>query len=139
MVETSFDRVMERLIMANIERAKMQGRTLANYGSFVTSGFLPGRKTWRNFRNEMHLAAMHNPQIAKILAPAFEAASQQLKAEVTRGFVPEDLGEQAAWLIHDHAIGSSVIHGLHPHIAELDHRVMLVHLAKYLQPGAAVA
>lgn len=133
LIEKSFARVMETLISANIELAKSRGRSMESYGQFVNAGLLPGRKIWRNFRSEMHLAALHSPEIASIMAPAFTATAQQLQADIARDHVPAELAEAASWLMHDQAIGISVLFGLLPRIADLDHRVMLLNLNKHLQ------
>lgn len=133
LIENSFARVMENLINANIQLAKRHGRTLESYGQFVNAGLLPGRKLWRNFRSEMHLNALHNQEIARIMAPAFTATAQQLQADIAREHVPEELAEAASWMMHDQAIGISVLYALLPRIAELDHRVMLLNLNKHLQ------
>ena len=133
LVERSFTKIIERLISANIELAKSKGRSLESYGTFVNAGLLPGRKVWRNFRSEMHLEAMHNQDVARMMAPAFTATAQQLQSEITRDHVPEHLAEAASWLMHDQAIGISVLFGLLPRIGELDHRVMLLNLNKHLR------
>jgi AcrR family transcriptional regulator len=133
LIEKSFARVMETLISANIELAKSRGRSMESYGQFVNAGLLPGRKIWRNFRSEMHLAALHSPEIASIMAPAFTATAQQLQSDIARDHVPAELAEAASWLMHDQAIGISVLFGLLPRIANLDHRVMLLNLNKHLQ------
>ena len=133
LIEKSFARVMETLISANIELAKSRGRSMESYGQFVNAGLLPGRKIWRNFRSEMHLAALHSPAIASIMAPAFTATAQQLQSDIARDHVPAELAEAASWLMHDQAIGISVLFGLLPRIADLDHRVMLLNLNKHLQ------
>lgn len=133
LIESSFGKVMERLIAANIELAKTKGRSLESYGTFVNAGLLPGRKVWRNYRSEMHLEAMHNVDVAKLMAPAFTAASEQLQADITRDHVPAPMAEAASWLMHDQAVGISVLFGLLPRIGELDHRVMLLNLNKHLR------
>lgn len=133
LVEKSFSQVMERLISANIQLAKRQGQTLETYGTFVNAGLLPGRKIWRNFRSEMHLEAMHNREIALVMAPAFTATSQQLQADIAREHVPEEMAEAASWLMHDQAIGISILFGLLPRIGELDHRVMVLNLKEHLR------
>jgi AcrR family transcriptional regulator len=132
LIERSFAKVMERLIAANIQLAKSRGRSLESYGTFVNAGLLPGRKIWRNFRSEMHLEAMHSKEIAQLMAPAFTATAQQLQADIVREHVPDHLAEAASWLMHDQAIGISVLFGLLPRIGDLDHRVMLLNLNKHL-------
>lgn len=133
LIETSFSKIIERLISANIELAKSKGRSLESYGTFVNAGLLPGRKIWRNFRSEMHLEAMHNHDVARMMAPAFTATAQQLQSDIAREHVPESLAEATSWLMHDQAIGISVLFGLLPRIGELDHRVMVLNLDKHLQ------
>ena len=139
LIESSFSKVMESLIRANIELAKTKGRSLESYGTFVNAGLLPGRKIWRNFRTEMHLEAMHNRDVARILAPAFAATAQQLQSDIARVHVPAQMDEAASWLMHDQAIGISVLFGLLPRIGELDHRVMLLNLNKHLRAQGQTA
>jgi hypothetical protein len=67
------------------------------------------------------------------MAPAFTATAQQLQSDIVRDHVPAELAEAASWLMHDQAIGISVLFGLLPRIADLDHRVMLLNLNKHLQ------
>jgi hypothetical protein len=75
---------------------------------------------------------MHSKEIAQLMAPAFTATAQQLQADIVREHVPDHLAEAASWLMHDQAIGISVLFGLLPRIGDLDHRVMLLNLNKHL-------
>ena len=136
LIESSFDKVMQKLIAANIELAKAKGRSLESYGTFVNAGLLPGRKVWRNYRSEMHLEAIHNPRVAELMNLAFTKTSEQLRVDIAKVHVPSSLAEAAAWLMHDQALGISVLFGLLPRIGDLDHRVMLLHLEKHLRKAA---
>ncbi len=133
LIEKSFSRVMEQLINANIELAKEKGRSLESYGTFVNAGLLPRRKVWRNFRSEMHLEALHNESVAKVMAPAFTATAKQLQEDIARQHVHPSMAEAASWLMHDQAIGNAILFGLLPRIGELDHRVMLLQLKEHLR------
>ena len=113
-----------------------QGTGVDQYGIAVNAGFGSDRETWRNYRIEMHLAAMHDEGLAEMMTPGFEETAGLLQASAEKMGVPTEKAAALAWFMHVHAIGISLLFAVMPSISAIDNRYMARHLGALLRSHA---
>lgn len=133
LIEKSFAQAIEDIVSGNVAMIEAQGTGVDQYGFAVNAGFRSDRDTWRNFRIEMHLAAAHNPGLAKLMEPGFERTARLLEDSALRMGVNAQVAAALAWFMHVHAIGISMIFAVMPAVSQLDNRYMTRHLGSLLR------
>ena len=123
LIERSFVTAIENIVGKNVQMVADQGIGIDQYAMTVNAGYGENRKTWRNFRTEMHIEAAHNKALAKFMESGFETAAGFLEGSFIEFGAPEPVAHRIAWFLHSHAIGISIIYNLLPEIAEHDNRV----------------
>ena len=124
LVQTSFNAAIEGIIAKNLETAEATGLGIDAYALTVNAGYGDQRKTWRNFRTEMHLEAAHNPDLAKYMEKGFETTAGFLEKSFVATKIMPPISHALAWYLHSHAIGISLIYNVLPEIASHDNRIM---------------
>lgn len=124
LIERSFEVAIQNIVAANVETVKSEGIGPDQYAMTINSGFGENRKTWRNFRTEMHLEAAHNKKLAGYMEAGFEETARFLEDNFVAFGSPREFAAAMAWFLHSHAIGTSMIFNQVPEIANYDNRVM---------------
>ena len=133
LIESSFSQAIREIVLGNVALIESQGTGVDQYGFAVNAGFGTDRETWRNYRIEMHLAARHNPKLAKMMAPGFEETAKLLEDSAIRMGATTQTAAALAWFMHVHAIGISMIFAVMPKVAHQDNRYMSRHLGSLLR------
>ena len=133
LIESSFSQAIRDIVSGNVAMIEAQGTGVDQYGFAVNAGFGADRDTWRNYRIEMHLAARHNPSLARMMAPGFDETAKLLEDSATRMGSTPDSAAALAWFMHVHAIGISLIFAAMPSVALQDNRYMTRHLGSLLR------
>lgn len=124
LVEHSFAVAIDDIVAKNVEMVIAEGIGPDKYALTINSGFGDNRKTWRNFRAEMHLEAVHNKGLAGYMESGFEKSAKFLEDSFVSFGAPRTFGTAMAWFLHSQAIGISLIHNQLPEIAGYDNRIM---------------
>lgn len=124
LIQSSFTRAISRIVSRNVEVVAARGLGIDEYALTVNAGYGPNRKTWRDFRTEMHIEAAHNPELAKFMEGGFETAAKFLEDSFKEFGIPEHLATPIAWFLHSHAIGISMIYNVLPEVDQIDYRIM---------------
>ena len=124
LIQSSFTRAISRIVSRNVEVVAERGLGIDQYALTVNAGYGPARKTWRNFRTEMHIEAAHNPELAKFMEGGFETAAKFLEDSFKEFGIPAQLATPIAWFLHSHAIGLSMIYNVLPEVDQIDYRIM---------------
>lgn len=124
LIQSSFTRAISRIVSRNVEVVAQRGLGIDQYALTVNAGYGPARKTWRDFRTEMHIEAAHNPELAKFMEGGFETAAKFLEDSFKEFGIPEHLATPIAWFLHSHAIGLSMIYNVLPEVDQIDYRIM---------------
>jgi AcrR family transcriptional regulator len=124
LIQSSFTRAIARIVSRNVEVVAARGLGIDEYALTVNAGYGPARKTWRDFRTEMHIEAAHNPELAKFMEGGFETAAKFLEDSFKEFGIPEHLATPIAWFLHSHAIGLSMIYNVLPEVDQIDYRIM---------------
>jgi AcrR family transcriptional regulator len=132
LVEASFAKAINDIVNGNVAMIDSYGRGVDQYGLAVNAGFTKQREVWRQYRTEMHLAAMHNPRLGSVMLPGFEETAGILQANTQAMGISAELAEALAWFFHIHAIGIAMVFDVYQDIAKLDNRYMARHLGGLL-------
>jgi AcrR family transcriptional regulator len=124
LIQSSFTRAISRIVSRNVEVVAARGLGIDEYALTVNAGYGPARKTWRNFRTEMHLEAAHNPELARFMESGFETATKFLEDSFRKFGLPDQLATPISWFLHSHAIGISLIYNVLPEVDQIDYRIM---------------
>ena len=136
LIDSSFAHAIRHIVSGNVAMIEEQGTGVDQYGIAVNAGFRADRDSWRNYRIEMHLAAAHNPSLAKMMEPGFEETAGLLRDSAVRMGTSVEMATSLAWFMHVHAIGISLLFAVMPSIGELDNRYMARHLGLLLRGHA---
>lgn len=124
LIQSSFTKAIANIVGKNVAIVAERGLGIDEYALTVNAGYGPNRKTWRDFRTEMHIEAAHNPELAKFMEGGFETAAKFLEDSFLEFGIPRELATPIAWFLHSHAIGISMIYNSLPSVAEIDYRIM---------------
>ena len=133
LIAGSFAQAIREIVSGNLVMIESEGTGVDQYGLAVNAGFRADRDSWRNYRIEMHVAAAHDPTLARMMAPGFEETAGLLEASAVRMGVTPNYAEMLAWFMHAHAIGISLIYAVMPEVAKQDNRFMTRHLGTILR------
>jgi len=124
LIEGSFELAISEIVQQNFGLLNATNFAADEFGQFVMAGLMPARKTWRNFRIEIHLGARTRPNLAKRMAKNLKATNALLatklrpyeKTGMTDGPIP--------YLVHCIGIGLAVLQNAGLEISNLDHRLV---------------
>jgi AcrR family transcriptional regulator len=134
LVEKSFDRAIADVVSGNLEQAATVGFGTDQYGLIVRAGFGDNRKVWRDYRIEMHLAAMNDESVRSKMEPGFQTTRKMLVDGIST--VPEygaKYAQPLSYLMQVLGLGLSIVFNAGVPLRDLDHRIV----TRYI--GAAIA
>jgi AcrR family transcriptional regulator len=133
LVQKSFDAAIRDVVQGNLDQANEVGFGFDQYGLTIVAGLGTNRRVWRDYRLEMHVAALHDENLRATMQPGFEVTRQMLVESITS--VPQ-LGERLAqplsYLMQVMALGLSILHNAGLPLKELDHRVVVRYIGATL-------
>ena len=130
LINSSFEMAVSRVVEENFSFIDLEGFGPEDFGLFVTAGLTPPRKTWRNFRIEIHLEGRINKELAKRLAKSLQLTN----AEVAKGLVkyghPEMTEQAIPYFMHAVGIGFAILLNAGAPVATLDQRMVTVEFVR---------
>lgn len=124
LIEGSFELAITEIVKQNFGLLKTSSFEPDEFGRFVIAGLLPARKTWRNFRIEIHLGARTRPNLAKRMNQNLRATNAllatKLKSYEKTGLIEGPI----PYLVHSVGIGLAVLQNAGLEISSLDHRLV---------------
>ena len=135
LLSATFDAAIHSVVTANIKGLDSFEDVGDQYGFVIMVGQTPQRKIWRNFRQEMHLAAMYDHDLRKMIRPGFEETRNRL-VEFTRrsDSVAEEFLDSATWLMHAIPLGLTMLQYAGINVASMDHRIAVRFLGSVISP-----
>jgi AcrR family transcriptional regulator len=131
-VEASFELAISQIVRQNFAIVGNLSFSSEDFGSIVMAGLEDSRKTWRNFRIEIHLGARSRPSLSKRM----QRNLRETNAIVAGGLKPISSPELAngpvPYLMHSVGIGFAILQNAGLPVAKLDHRVITVGLTRLL-------
>jgi hypothetical protein len=101
-----------------------------DFGLFVSAGLQPPRKTWRNFRVEIHIEGRVNKDLKKRLASSLKATNAAVAKGLTKYDAPKLTESAIPYLMHTVGIGFAVLLNAGLPVDKLDHRIVTVEFVK---------
>ena len=130
LINSSFEMAVSRVVEENFSFIDLEGFGPEDFGLFVTAGLTPPRKTWRNFRIEIHLEGRVNKDLAKRLAKSLQLTN----VEVAKGLVkyghPEITEQAIPYFMHAVGIGFAILLNAGAPVDKLDQRIVTVEFVK---------
>jgi AcrR family transcriptional regulator len=94
------------------------------YARLVMSSLHPARKSWRRYRQEMHLASRVNPAIAQQMQAAIKEVNAVLSASLRQSNVPESIINISMRVNQAQSVGFSLIDDLGIPVRDINHAVI---------------
>lgn len=130
LINSSFEMAVTRVVEENFSFIDLDGFGPEDFGLFVKAGLTPPRKTWRNFRIEIHLEGRINKELGKRLAKSLQLTN----VEVAKGLVkyghPEITEEAIPYFMHAVGIGFAILLNVGLPVQEFDQRLATVEFVK---------
>ena len=124
LILASFARAIESVVEENFAQIKPEGFSPDDFGLVTTAGLLQDRKTWRNFRVEMHLAARLNRKLAENIRTALAITNERVGVGLGLLPISKTEREAVAFLVHAIGIGLAMLLNSGVPVDELDHRII---------------
>ena len=126
LVEASFAEAINDIVASNLSQASTIGFGFDQYALTVRAGFGENRRIWRDYRLEMHVAAMHDESLARIMQPGFEQSRQMLvNSAMTMPGMKAEVVDYVTHMMQACAIGFSILFNAGVPLDKLDHRKMV--------------
>jgi AcrR family transcriptional regulator len=130
LVNSSFDVAVAEVVRENFSLVDKEGFGPEDFGLFVAAGLQPPRKTWRNFRVEIHIEGRVNKELKKRLAKSLKATNAAVAKGLTKYGAPELTESAIPYLMHAVGIGFAVLLNAGLPVDKLDHRIVTVEFVK---------
>jgi AcrR family transcriptional regulator len=130
LVNSSFEVAVAEVVRQNFELVDGGNFGPEDFGLFVTAGLQPPRKTWRNFRVEIHIEGRVNKDLKKRLASSLKATNAAVAKGLTNYNAPELTESAVPYLMHTVGIGFAVLLNAGLPVDKMDHRIVTVEFAK---------
>lgn len=124
LVLQGFDRMIASVVGENIseyETATMGTNPWDAFAAFTISGLHSSRRKWRQYRQEMHIAARVNPEIAQHLNASFSAVNKKLADSLAELNIDQRGIDLSILLNHVLAIGFGALSAVEYHIENVNH------------------
>jgi AcrR family transcriptional regulator len=132
-IERSFDYAVRAIVADNFDRVQEAGSP-HDYGMVILAGLSPSRRTWRDYRIEIHLEARHHPSLATRLAGSIREANEILvNSSEFLSRLPKQIVSPLPYLIHCLGIGLSVLQNAGVPVGGLDHPRISVEVGQFLR------
>jgi len=126
LVEASFTEAINDIVASNLSQASTIGFGFDQYALTVRAGFGDNRRIWRDYRLEMHVAALHDEALARIMQPGFEQSRQMLvNSAMTMPGMKREVVDAVTHMMQACAIGFSILFNAGVPLEKLDHRKMV--------------
>jgi AcrR family transcriptional regulator len=135
LLTATFDSAINKVVSANLEHLDTMKNVADQFGYVVIVGQSENRRVWRDFRQEMHLAAMYDHELRKMIRPGFEATRNRL-VDISRsaGVIAEEFIDPATWLMHAIAVGLTMLQHAGIAVGKMDHRIVIRFLGSVVSP-----
>jgi AcrR family transcriptional regulator len=124
LILASFARAITSVVEENFAQIEPEGFSPDDFGLVTIAGLLEDRKTWRNFRVEMHLAARLNRKLAENIRTALSITNERVGAGLGLLPISKTEREAVAFLVHSIGIGLAMLLNAGIAVNELDHRLI---------------
>lgn len=132
-IERSFDYAVRAIVADNFDRVQEAGSP-HDYGMVIVAGLSQSRRTWRDYRIEIHLEARHNPSLASRLAGSIREANEILvNSSEFLSRLPKQIVSPLPYIIHCLGIGLSVLQNAGVPVGSLDHPRISVEVGRFLR------
>lgn len=101
--------------------------------TFTVAGLDPARAEWRRYRQELYLAAFHDPSLAGALRAAVARTDKWLESTMLGLGLDTDVVELSLAANHAATLGFGALHALGVPVETMDHRVMYRWMAEPLR------
>ena len=111
----TFESTIEEVLADNGRQAAALGGSLSipdNNAMFIASSLNEGRRTWRNFRQELHIAAQHDPRLAVVIMSAFAHTNPTLLQRLTETGASPEMAAFGLMANQAYALGLSAVREL---------------------------
>jgi AcrR family transcriptional regulator len=130
LINSSFEMAVSRVVEENFSFIDLEGFGPEDFGLFVTAGLTPPRKTWRNFRIEIHLEGRVNKDLAKRLAKSLQLTNVQVAKGLVKYGHPEITEQAIPYFMHAVGIGFAILLNAGAPVDKLDQRLVTVEFVK---------
>lgn len=135
LLAATFDSAINNVVTANLQGLDAMKNVADQFGYVVIVGQSENRKVWRHFRQEMHLAAMYDHELRKMIKPGFEETRDRLvKASRAAGAIAEEFIDPGTWVMHAIAVGLSLLQNAGIAVGKMDHRIAIRFLGSVISP-----
>lgn len=130
LINSSFDVAVAEVVRENFSLVDQEGFGPEDFGLFVAAGLQPPRKTWRNFRIEIHIEGRVNKDLKKRLAKSLKSTNAAVAKGLTQYGAPQLTESAIPYLMHAVGIGFAVLLNASLPVDKLDHRIVTVEFVK---------
>lgn len=130
LINSSFDVAVAEVVRENFSLVDQDGFGPEDFGLFVTAGLQPPRKTWRNFRVEIHIEGRVNKDLKKRLAKSLKSTNAAVAKGLTKYGAPQLTESAIPYLMHTVGIGFAILLNAGLPVDKMDHRVVTVEFVK---------
>jgi len=129
LIEKAFVAAIRDVVVVNTTKLRAAAHPFDEFARSINSALSSRRNQWRNFRLELHVAAMHDKELALGTRSGFDVTRQVL-AENIQAVGPFDSRhtEVLSYGMQTLALGFSILHNAGLPLRQLDHRIMVQHL-----------
>jgi AcrR family transcriptional regulator len=139
LINSSFEMAVSRVVEQNFSFIDLDGFGPEDFGLFVQAGLTPPRKTWRNFRIEIHLEGRINKELGKRLAKSLQMTNAQVAKGLVKYGHPEITEEAIPYFMHAVGIGFAILLNVGLPVEKLDQRIATVEFVKLFDKMAEYA
>lgn len=130
LINSSFDVAVAEVVRENFSLVDQEGFGPEDFGLFVTAGLQPPRKTWRNFRVEIHIEGRVNKDLKKRLAKSLKSTNAAVATGLIKYGAPQLTESAIPYLMHAVGIGFAILLNAGLPVDKLDHRIVTVEFVK---------
>lgn len=131
-VEASFELAISKIVRQNFATVSKMSFSAEDFGIIVMAGLEEGRKTWRNFRIEIHLGARSRPSLSKRMKRNLRETNAVVAGGLRMISPPELANGPVPYLMHAVGIGFAILQNAGLPVAKVDHRVITVGLTNLI-------
>ena len=131
-VEASFELAISQIVKQNFATVGKMSFSSEDFGVIVMAGLEESRKTWRNFRIEIHLGARSRENLRAMMMRNLRETNAAVASGLTSIKLPELANGPVPYLMHSVGIGFAVLQNAGLPVSKVDHRVITVGLANLL-------
>ena len=131
-VEASFELAISQIVRQNFAIVGNLSFSSEDFGVIVMAGLEESRRTWRNFRIEIHLGARSRPSLKDRMMLNLRETNAVVAGGLTSISNPALVNGPVPYLMHSVGIGFAILQNAGLPLSKVDHRVITIGLAKLL-------